>query len=234
MSDSSRSLDDLRTFLRSTVGVDLQQRIKFYDSWAETYEQDHDTLSYRAPHQTVEFLFDNFSGRPEQVQVLDVACGSGWVANLMVELGFKHFVGVDGSQGMLDQAAKTGLYKELKLALLGTEPLPAQTGMFDAVMIVGALRDGYVPVSVIRELCLAAKPGGYICMSRNGLKSESGNKYKVSMEKELQLMEEEELWSHVITKEMDRYMIDVSDNCEDVQNDKYLSGTMYLYRKSLN
>jgi len=47
----------------------------------------------------------------------------------MVELGFKHFVGVDGSQGMLDQAAKTGLYKELKLALLGTEPLPARTGM---------------------------------------------------------------------------------------------------------
>ncbi|XP_068586090.1 methyltransferase-like protein 27 isoform X2 [Cebidichthys violaceus] len=191
MSDSSRTLDDLRTFLKSSAGVELEQRMKFYDSWAETYE-------------------------------------------MMVELGFKHFVGVDGSQGMLDQAAKTGLYKELKLALLGTEPLPAETGMFDVVMIVGALRDGFVPVSVIRELCLAAKPGGYICMSRNDLKSESGNKYKVSMEKELQLMEEEELWSHVTTKEMDKYMIDMYDNCEDMQNEKYLYGTMYLYRKSLN
>jgi len=47
----------------------------------------------------------------------------------MVELGFQHFLGVDGSRGMLDQAAKTGLYKELKLALLGTEPIPAQPGM---------------------------------------------------------------------------------------------------------
>ncbi|KAK9522330.1 hypothetical protein VZT92_018803 [Zoarces viviparus] len=234
MSDSSRSLDDLRTFVNSSAGVDLQQKMKFYNSWAETYEQDSNTMSYRAPHQTVEFLFDNFSGRPEQVQVLDVACGSGWVAKLMVELGFKHFVGVDGSQGMLDQAAKTGLYKELKLAFLGTDPLPAPTGMFDVVMIVGALRYDFVPVSVIRELYLAAKPGGHICMSRNDLKSESGNKYKVSMEKELQLMEEEGLWSHVITKEMDKYMIDVYSNCEDAQNEKYLSGTMYLYRKSLN
>ncbi|KAK9522328.1 hypothetical protein VZT92_018802 [Zoarces viviparus] len=212
MSDSSRSLDDLRTFVNSSAGVDLQQKMKFYNSWAETYDQDSDTL----------------------IQVLDVACGSGWVANLMVELGFKHFVGVDGSQGMLDQAAKTGLYKELKLAFLGTDPLPAQTGMFDVVMIVGGLRYDHVPVSVIRELCLAAKPGGHICMSRNGLKSESGNKYKVSMEKELQLMEEEGLWSHVITKEMDKYMIDVYSNGEDAQNEKYVPGTMYLYRKSLN
>lgn len=41
----------------------------------------------------------------------------------MFDLGFKHFVGVDGSKGMLEQAAKSGLYRELKLALLGTDPL---------------------------------------------------------------------------------------------------------------
>ena len=46
----------------------------------------------------------------------------------MVNLGFKHFVGVDGSNSMLELAVKTGLYQDLKLALLGTEPLPAQTG----------------------------------------------------------------------------------------------------------
>jgi len=36
---------------------------------------------------------------------------------------------------------------------------PLAPGVFDVVMIVGALRPGFVPVSVIRELCLAAKPG---------------------------------------------------------------------------
>ena len=123
-------------------------------------------MSYRAPHLAVDFLSENFTGSPGDVLVLDVACGTGWVAKLvrfwwqnsfkgtvlriwtcvvlkshqvlmlvilllwvqMFELGFRHFVGVDGSKGMLEQAAETGLYQDLKLALLGTDPLPAQTG----------------------------------------------------------------------------------------------------------
>ncbi|TNN25121.1 Williams-Beuren syndrome chromosomal region 27 protein [Liparis tanakae] len=100
-------------------------------------------------------------------------------------------------------------------------------------MIVGALRPGFVPVSVLRELCLAAKPGGYVCMSRNGLESQSGHQYKLSLEAELQLMEEEGLWSHVTTRETDRYMIDMYKYCDAEQKDKYVHGTMYLYRKSL-
>lgn len=46
----------------------------------------------------------------------------------MAELGFRHFVGVDGSKGMLELAANTGFYQDLRLALLGTQPLPAQAG----------------------------------------------------------------------------------------------------------
>uniref|UniRef100_A0A8C9XAM4 Methyltransferase domain-containing protein n=2 Tax=Sander lucioperca TaxID=283035 RepID=A0A8C9XAM4_SANLU len=228
MSDGSRTINDVKTFLMSIRGADPQQMMKFYDQWAETYEQDHSLMDYSAPHQTVDFLNANFSGSREQVLVLDVACGSGWVAKLMAELGFRKFVGVDGSKGMLEQAAKTGLYQDLRLALLGTEPLPAQTDAFDVVMIVGALRDRFVPFSVVRELCYAAKPGGYVCMSRVDLKSESGANYKMCLEKELQLMEDEGLWTRVISQEMDRYMMDVYND------DQYLYGTMYLYRKALN
>lgn len=35
---------------------------------------------------------------------------------------------------MLEEAAKTGLYKDLKLVKLGTEPLPAQAGTFISIM----------------------------------------------------------------------------------------------------
>lgn len=72
-------------------------------------------------------------------------------------------------------------------------------------------------------------------MSRVDPKSESGNKYKTSMERELQLMVEEGLWSPVDTKEMHRYMMDVyNDKSKDEKREKFLQGTMYLYRKSLN
>lgn len=46
----------------------------------------------------------------------------------MNQLGFRHFVGVDGSKGMLDKANDTGLYQHLEHTLLGSEPLPAEPG----------------------------------------------------------------------------------------------------------
>lgn len=46
----------------------------------------------------------------------------------MFEQGFRDFVGVDGSEGMLLEAEKTGLYSKLELAILGPETLPAATG----------------------------------------------------------------------------------------------------------
>ncbi|XP_029957760.1 methyltransferase-like protein 27 [Salarias fasciatus] len=231
---AKRSVDDVKTLLRSCKGLSSRQRMDFYDSWAETYEQDSHTMNYTAPHQVVDFLNANFSGNPKEAQVLDVACGSGLAAKLMAEHGFRNFVGIDGSKGMLEEAAKTKLYQDLKQAILGPEPLPAQSGMFDIVIIVGALRDGFVPVSVIPELCKAAKPGGLICMSRIELKSESGERYAASMEREMQLMETQRLWTHVASKELKGYMMNVyDDSTQEEEQRKYLDGIIYLYRKSL-
>nr|XP_033495688.1 methyltransferase-like protein 27 [Epinephelus lanceolatus]XP_033495689.1 methyltransferase-like protein 27 [Epinephelus lanceolatus]XP_033495690.1 methyltransferase-like protein 27 [Epinephelus lanceolatus]XP_033495691.1 methyltransferase-like protein 27 [Epinephelus lanceolatus] len=234
MSDSSRTVEDVRSLIQSRKGFNPQQMMKFFDNWAETYEQDVKILNYREPNLAVDFLNANFPGSHEEAQVLDVACGSGLVAKLMAELGFKHFVGVDGSNSMLELAAKTGLYQDLKLALLEPEPLPTQTGAFDVVIIVSALRDGSVPASAVRQLCQAAKPGGYICMTRVDSASDPKQTYKVSLEKELQLIEEEGLWTPVDTKEMDKFYIDPFNNYDNEQSDQYVGGTIYLYMRSLN
>ncbi|XP_059195956.1 methyltransferase-like protein 27 [Centropristis striata] len=224
MSDSSRTVEQLKTLLRSWEGLDAQQMVKFYDGWAETYEQDLGIINYRAPNLVVDFLMEHHPAGPEDALVLDVACGSGLGAKLMFEQGFRHFVGVDGSEVMLQKAAESGLYQDLRLALLGTEPLPAQTGVFDVVVIIGALREDHVPVSIIRELLAAAKPGGHICMSRVDTKTEGAKKYIECLEKELQQLEAEGRWTHVDTRDMDKYMM-------DFYSEQYLSGTMYLYRK---
>ncbi|XP_075934558.1 methyltransferase-like protein 27 isoform X2 [Anarhichas minor] len=206
MSDSCRTEFDARAAFQSSNSSDPKLCVQSYDSWAENYEEDCNLMSYRAPHLAVDFLSDNFPGSRGEARVLDVACGSGWIAKLMVELGFKHFVGVDGSQGMLDQAAKTGLYKELKLALLGTEPLPAPTG-------------------------------GFVCMSRGDHTGTAGDEYKKDLERELQLMKEEGLWNPAGLKRADRYMEDPHLSPERVKElpkeEQYISGTVYLYKKSI-
>ncbi|KAI3360727.1 hypothetical protein L3Q82_012870, partial [Scortum barcoo] len=245
MLDSHRSVDDARFTFQSCKSPDPKDRVQFYDSWADNYEkvslkdpvfvQDHSLMSYKAPELAAHFLSDNFPGSPEEALVLDVACGSGWVAKLMVELGFRHFVGVDGSKGMLRRAAETGLYQDLRLAILGPQPLPAETGMFDVVIIVGALDAGFAPVSVVRELCHAAKPGGFVCMARGDHTGEPANRYKKDLERELQLMEEEGLWRPAGVRRTDRYMEDphvkTDRDRKDLQEERYISGTVYLYQK---
>ncbi|XP_041659582.1 methyltransferase-like protein 27 [Cheilinus undulatus] len=233
MSDGRRTVDSMKALLQSCQGADSQQTINFYDSWCETYEQDFELLNYRAPHHGVSFLHANFSGSREDVQVLDVACGSGLVAKLMTELGFRNFVGVDASKGMLEVAAKTGLYQDLKLALLGTEPLPASNNTFDVVILVGGLGPGFIPVRIVRELCSAAKPGGLVCLVRGEHRGAPSDRYKHELHTELKLMEEAGLWSLLATKHIDRYMVDAQANTDgDQQGELFISGMAYLYRKA--
>ncbi|KAF3839053.1 hypothetical protein F7725_017770 [Dissostichus mawsoni] len=219
MSDCSRTLDDVKTLLRAFNDTDPQQTKKLYDSWAETYDQDLDLLNYRAPHLAVDFLDDNFPGAREEVQVLDVACGSGTggktgqcqraggstlpQADRSLEPAL---VGVDCSKGMLDQAAKTGRYQDLRLALLGSDPLPAQTG-------------------------------GFVCMARGDHRGSPSEDYGKDLQRELQLMEDEGLWSPAGHKRTLRYMQDPYLSGESIQDllteERFLSGTVYLYQKSI-
>lgn len=46
----------------------------------------------------------------------------------MKKRGFAHFVGVDGSKTMLEEALKTGLYQDLKQCILGEQLIPVERG----------------------------------------------------------------------------------------------------------
>ncbi|KAM4735583.1 methyltransferase-like protein 27 [Anableps anableps] len=232
--DRRRNLVEVRNLLQSCNGFNSEQTRKFYDNNAEMYEQDFvGTLEYQAPHALVDFLLAHFSGDHSNAQVLDVACGSGLVAKLMVGQGFKNFVGVDCSEQMLEEAAKTELYQDLQRALLGTEPLPVQTNKFDLVILVGGLGVGFVPVSVVRELCDAAKPGGLICLMRGNHSSSDEKEFGTNLERELQLMEDEGLWSRVAVKHVERYMLDPQGKTNKQEEDRvYITGSLYIYRKS--
>jgi len=63
-----------------------------------------------------------------------------------------------------NQTPNHGVQVEEGCVCWGSEKFsPLAPGVFDVVMIVGALRDGFVPFSVVRELCLAAAPGTQLC-----------------------------------------------------------------------
>ena len=80
--------------------------------------------------------------------------------------------------------------------------------------------------------------GGFVCISRADHRNTSSDKYKKDLERELQLMEDEGLWSPVKVKKMDKYMEDPHLSPERVkdlqQEEQFISGTVYLYKKSIH
>ncbi|KAK9412362.1 Williams-Beuren syndrome chromosomal region 27 protein [Crotalus adamanteus] len=174
---------------------DLQQQLRFYNGWAKDYDQDVAVLQYQAPSLAAAFLASIFQGSPENALVLDVACGTGLVAQELQAKGFRHFHGLDGSQEMLEHARHKGLYEDLKLCLLGQETLPAPEDSYDTTVIVGALSEGQVPSGVIPQLLLVTKPGGYVCLTT---RSNSSNlQYNMELQQLLNDLEQQGLWEKV-------------------------------------
>ncbi|XP_057216051.1 methyltransferase-like protein 27 isoform X2 [Triplophysa rosa] len=210
-----RTFSDVRNVILSAHrNTDTQDKVGFYDTWAENYEQDVALLDYRAPLLAAECVSSFYKGDRENITVLDVACGTGLVSAHLKKMGFHHFVGVDGSLGMLELAKKTGLYEQFKQCLLGQDSLPVEAA-YEIVIIVGALSVGQVPLTVIREMWEATKPGGYVCMTTRG--NADNLEYKVELEKMIKTLEEEDKWRRVTVVEVEEWERAVSQ-----QDDGYL------------
>ncbi|XP_039202195.1 methyltransferase-like protein 27 isoform X2 [Crotalus tigris] len=209
---------------------DLQQQLRFYNGWAKDYDQDVAVLQYQAPSLAAAFLASVFQGSPENALVLDVACGTGLVAQELQAKGFRHFHGLDGSQEMLEHARHKGLYEDLKLCLLGQETLPAPEDSYDTTVIVGALSEGQVPSCVIPQLLLVTKPGGYVCLTT---RSNSSNlQYNMELQQLLNDLEQQGLWEKVGMQEVEKWERATSHQESD-QGSGYISGVVYIYQKKI-
>ncbi|XP_063299690.1 methyltransferase-like protein 27 isoform X2 [Pelobates fuscus] len=129
MAASRRSLQQVREVI-TTAHEDCTpaQKLQFYDRWAQEYEEDVSVLEYNAPRLAAAVLASGCISNRESKLVLDVACGTGLVAQELLRCGFRLFHGLDGSSRMMEMAQTKKLYQELKQCMLGQEPLPSTSG----------------------------------------------------------------------------------------------------------
>uniref|UniRef100_A0AAR2KE53 Methyltransferase domain-containing protein n=1 Tax=Pygocentrus nattereri TaxID=42514 RepID=A0AAR2KE53_PYGNA len=210
MADTKSFTEVKKKILSAHENVALENKLQFYNTWAENYEQDVAVLEYRAPLLAAECVASFFKGDKERALVLDVACGTGLVSAHLRRMGFCQFVGVDGSDGMLDLARKTGLYQELKQCILGQDTLPVQNG------------DN---ISGRPHKCFAPCDRRYVCMTTRG--NADNQDYKTEMERMVRMMEEEKRWSCVTVNEVEEWERAVSEH-----ESGYISGTVYLYQRT--
>ncbi len=99
--------------------------------------------------------------RGDGLKLLDVGCGTGHHMASLRERGFE-VAGVDGSEGMLDQACANNPGSEIRQA--DVEAIPFENETFDFVLCIEVLRYLPDPEPCIREMARVLKRGG-VCLA---------------------------------------------------------------------
>jgi len=139
---------------------------RYYDSWAESYEDDFAAAEgYAYPERIAGLLaglIRNSTGR-----IADIGCGTGLIGFHLRKLGVTAPLdGLDISQGMLEIAARKNVYAELLLADL-TDPSSLPETRYDALISAGTFTLGHLgPDALINALRLA-EPGGLALIGIN-------------------------------------------------------------------
>lgn len=132
-----------------------------YDEWAASYDSDLalPQQGYVGPVVATRALAK--TGLSPDSVLLDAGCGTGLVGSQLKAQGYGTVDGVDLSDGMLREAAKTGAYRHLATADL-TQKLDFKDASYDGVTCVGTLTLGHVGPQALEELARVTRPGGFV------------------------------------------------------------------------
>ncbi|XP_078251282.1 methyltransferase-like protein 27 isoform X1 [Rhinoraja longicauda] len=166
--------------------MDTEEKVNFYNSWAENYEKHMSVMDYQAPSHGVETINSVYSEDRSSALVFDVPCGTGMVADLMQKLGFKNFHGMDGSEEMLKISESKGMYQKLMHCLITADKqLPVKEGTYDVVMVVGGISQRHLPWEILPELLRITKTDTDIPSSES---------YRRAWEDELKQLIMQDIW----------------------------------------
>jgi len=132
-----------RHMLAACSGRDVPRRAsdayieKTFDSFAASFDSKLAQLLYRAPALVAAMLADADVGATAGLDVLDAGCGTGLCGPLVAPYA-RRLVGVDLSEGMIEQARARSVYDELVNREL-TAYLRDSTGAFDVIVSADTL-----------------------------------------------------------------------------------------------
>ncbi len=142
-----------------TSSLNNKELAERYDAWAKDYDSELEReFEYAGPKRAADFLARYVS---RKARVLDAGAGTGLMGEILSGMGYKDLVAMDLSEGMLAEARKKNVYRELRRMAMG-EPLDFATDSFDAVVSTGVLTVAHAPASSFDELIRITRPGGHI------------------------------------------------------------------------
>jgi demethylmenaquinone methyltransferase/2-methoxy-6-polyprenyl-1,4-benzoquinol methylase len=134
-----------------------EHAVRLFETLGPTYGTVGALLSFGQDPRWRRFLVSRI---PVEGHVLDVATGTGLVAERLVRRG-QQVTGVDQSEGMLREARRR-LGSAVELVEAGADTLPFPDATFDHLTVTYLLRYVDDPARTLRELTRVVRPGGTI------------------------------------------------------------------------
>jgi predicted TPR repeat methyltransferase len=131
---------------------------RVFDRFADAFEANLESLSYRAPAVIVEVLKREGPPPSGNLDVLDAGCGTGLCGPELARWA-ERLVGVDLSGRMLARAREKGVYDELVREEL-TAFMESRPGAFDLIVSADTLVYFGALESVVDAVTRALRPGG--------------------------------------------------------------------------
>ena len=175
-----------------------------YDGWAADYDADMDRRGYVLPGFAAAMVARHVA--PGEGPILDAGAGTGLLGERLARAGHRDLVAIDLSAGMLEAAARRGVYRAVRRAALG-ESLGFADGHFRAVVSAGTFGARHAPAGGLRELIRVARPGGHLVVTVRRLGME-----EAGFPEEIRRLEAEGLWRAIETAAPFRAFPDEADS----------------------
>ena len=146
---------------------------RFYADWAKRYDSDTADWEYTAPVNAVDMLV-NLPDRAEvridpgnrDISIMDAGCGTGQLARLLRDVGYRNIDGFDLSAEMVERARSLGIYRHLAGNVDINAPVRSEwLQRYDCTICIGVFTPGHVPPSSLSQLVALTRPGGIVIVS---------------------------------------------------------------------
>ena len=146
---------------------------KLYRDWAQTYDHHLETgLKYQGPKKIATLFAQAMTDRSSPV--LDIGCGTGLVADYLIEESFVNVVGLDFSPELLAEADQKDIYCSLIEADLEENLLIADATYAGAISC-GTFTHGHVGPSAFHEIFRVLERGApFACTIHSHLWTSEG------------------------------------------------------------
>jgi SAM-dependent methyltransferase len=173
-------MEDLETWLERVYQSDGDRATLdgLYDQWASDYDQQ--IWASGNPYIAITAGFVGRRVADFDARILDAGCGTGNMAQILTQMGYRHIDGLDPSAGMLAVAGRKQIYRELHQLYLG-ERVDLPDASYDAVVAAGVLTHGHAPPESLDGILRLTRTDGIILFSLSQIAYEEyGFKQKIA------------------------------------------------------